>query len=105
MNDQRLADEAARRRKELREEQARHAVTRQALREANRTAVRLSLQGRLVEPRDFEVYVGVDTVTDDDGRIEWARVETLVDELIAQRPHLATRRTQTDSEGSAVSSS
>ncbi|WP_372968537.1 hypothetical protein [Microbacterium sp.] len=96
--EQRLQDEAARWRKTLREEQARHAATRTALRDANRLLLRAALHERLADPRDFDVYVGIDSVTDAGGRLVWPRVFLLVDALTAERPHLATPRRLCDAD-------
>ncbi|MBP2419665.1 hypothetical protein [Microbacterium imperiale] len=86
---QRLSDEAARRRRELREEQARHEDTRLLLHNANRLLLQVALCDRLADPRDFELIVGVDRAVDDRGAIVWARVEVLVEVLLQERPHLA----------------
>lgn len=86
--DESLAGEAARRRKELRDEQARHEQTLGALRAANRQLLQLALRDRLRDPGDFEIFVGIDQVVDDSGRIDWVRVNGLVDTLLEMRPHL-----------------
>lgn len=86
--EQRLADEAGRRRKQLQEERASHELTRSVLRDVQRQAVRLALRHVLKDPRDFDVYIGVAQVVDDMGHIEWARVASLVDRLLSDRPHL-----------------
>lgn len=104
MSDTRLSEEAARRRRQLREEQERHAVTRAVLREANRALLRLFLGGRLADPSDFEIYAGgLDVVMDEEGRLVWRRVERLVDELLREKPHLAVRQRPTVSREAAVS--
>lgn len=103
MSDTRLSDEAARRRRQLREEQERHAVTRTALREANRLLLRLALHGRLADPSDFEIYTGgLGAVIDDAGRLVWSRVGLLVDELLRSRPHLGAGQGHTASTEAAV---
>lgn len=81
--------EAASRRLALREEQAAHAETWAALREANRALLRLALAGRLAFPRDLELYVSIEDLTDASGRLVWPRVTAVVDELLTQRPNLA----------------
>lgn len=88
-SEQRLRDECARWRRSLREEEARHASTRTVLEDANRMLLTVYLQERLADPRDFDVYIGLDRVVDGAGRIVWARVGGLIDELLRERPHLA----------------
>jgi hypothetical protein len=90
--DQRLSDEAARRRRELRWEQAQHAATRAVLGETNQMLLGVYLRERLADPRDFDVYIGMDAVVDERGRIVWTRVDLLISELLAARPHLAATR-------------
>ena len=84
-----LAAEAARRRKELREEERRHSDTRVALAEANRTLLIFYLREWLQDPRDFLHMVPLETVVDAAGRIVWGRVDVLVDEMLTQKPHYA----------------
>lgn len=84
-----LAAEAARRRKELREEERRHAETRGALAEANRTLLIYYLREWLQDPRDFLHMVPIETVVDGAGRIVWSRVDVLVDEMLTEKPHYA----------------
>ncbi len=50
----------------------------------------LYLQERLADPSDFTVRVPLAHLVDEEGRLVWARVELLVDELLAARPHLGT---------------
>lgn len=88
--EQRLADEAARWRKSLREEQERHEVTRAVLLRTNRQLLHVFLRGRMRDPRDFEIYVeGLGKVLDSSGAIVWSRVEKLLATLLEDRPHLA----------------
>lgn len=87
--EQRLSDEAARWRRALREEEARHSNTAAVLRETNRWFLRAYLRERMADPHDFEVYVTLQAVLDDAGAIVWERVDLLVNELLAERPHLA----------------
>ncbi|MEO2134102.1 hypothetical protein [Microbacterium sp.] len=88
--EQRLADEAARWRKSLREEQERHEATRAVLLRANRQLLHVFLQGRMRDPRDFEIYIeGLGKVLDSSGAIVWSRVEKLLATLLEDRPHLA----------------
>lgn len=87
--EQRLADEAARWRKSLREEQERHEATRAVLLRTNRLLLHVFLRGRMRDPRDFDVYVGVGEVVDGSGAIVWGRVEKLLAALLEDRPHLA----------------
>lgn len=47
------------------------------------------LRGRLRDPSDFEVFVGMSAVVGHRGAIVWERVRILVDELLAAKPHLA----------------
>lgn len=84
-----LAAEAARRRKELREEERRHDETRGALVEANRTLLIYYLREWLQDPRDFLHMVPLETIVDGSGRIVWARVDAMVDEMLTQKPHYA----------------
>lgn len=84
-----LAAEAARWRRALREEEARHAQSVAVLRETNRWFLRAYLRERMADPHDFEVYVSLDGVVDESGAIVWERVDLLVNELLAERPHLA----------------
>lgn len=87
MNDnqsRRLSDEAARWRKTAQER-------RNALEEANQMLLGVYLRERLADPSDFHLFVGIESVTDRSGRIVWTRVDTLLDELLAMKPHLATR--------------
>lgn len=81
-SDASLAAEAARRRVELRD-------TRAALTDANRMLLGVFLRDRLADPADFDVYIGAGAVTDSRGRILWARVDLLLDELLKAKPHLA----------------
>ncbi|WZH38757.1 MAG: hypothetical protein PIR02_08800 [Microbacterium enclense] len=85
--DESLAAEAARRRRELREEQDRHAVTRDVLTVTNRLLLTVYLRERLADPADFLMVVGMPV--DDRGAIVWERVDVLVDELLRARPHFA----------------
>lgn len=89
MHEQRLADEAARWRKSLREEQARHDATRSVLLQANRQLLGVYLRERFRDPGDFDLLVGIDLVVDERGAIVWRRVVAFVDELLAAKPHLA----------------
>ena len=88
-SEQRLADEAVRWRKSLREEQERHDVTRGVLLQANRQLLGVYLRERFRDPGDFDLLVGMDMVVDARGAIVWRRVVALVDELLAAKPHLA----------------
>jgi hypothetical protein len=88
--EQRLADEAARWRKSLREEEARHAGTVAVLRETNRWFLRAYLRERMLDPHDFETIVPLDDVVDESGAIVWERVDLLVNEVLAERPHWGT---------------
>lgn len=91
VNDDKLAAEAARRRRQLRGEEERHEATRTALRDANRLLLRLALRDHLREPGDFVIFIGgLDVVLDEVGRLDWSRVELLLGELLVERPHLAT---------------
>lgn len=85
----RLSEEAARWRRQLRAEQARHSRTLSALDDANRMLLGVYLRDRLADPTDFELLVGRATVTDGEGRIVWALVDQCVAEIIASRPGLA----------------
>lgn len=80
--EQRLSDEAARWRKSYREASA-------ALEDANRMLLGVYLRERLTDPTDFEMYVGLAAVVDQRGAIVWTRVNTLLRELLASKPHLA----------------
>lgn len=84
-----LAAEAARWRRALREEEARHAESAAVLLETNRWFLRTYLRERMADPHDFEVYVSLEDVVDKFGAIVWERVDLLVNELLAERPHLA----------------
>jgi hypothetical protein len=81
-SEQSLASEAARWRKSCQE-------ARSALRDANQQLLVIYLRERLADPGDFEVYVDPGRVVDHSGRIVWARVAVLVDELLEVKPHLA----------------
>jgi hypothetical protein len=94
-SDAQLVMEAAARRVELREEQEAHGRTLAALREANRMLLKVVLTDRLAHPEDLELYVPLEKLTDASGRILWARVQTVVDELLVGRPNLATPRPRT----------
>ncbi|MDU0325297.1 hypothetical protein RWH43_00875 [Microbacterium sp. KSW2-21] len=93
-SDESLASEAARRRRELREEQGRHATTRALLESANRLLLTVALCDRLADPRDFDLIVGMGQVVNARGSIDWARVDALVEVLLDERPHLAAPRTE-----------
>lgn len=80
--EKRLADEASRWRKSLREAQA-------VIAEQNRVLLWVFLAERLADPRDFTDRVAIEHVVDRAGRIVWERVDTLVEDLIHARPHLA----------------
>ena len=84
-----MAAEAARWRRALREEEARHAQSMAVLLETNRWFLRAYLRERMADPHDFEVYVSLEDVVDGSGPIVWERVDLLVNELLAERPHLA----------------
>lgn len=88
MNVSAVAAEAARRRHELREEQERHRRTRAVLDEANTMLLALWLRGRLVDPSDFDAWIGKGNVIDRAGRIDWVRLSASVDDLLARKPHL-----------------
>lgn len=47
------------------------------------------LRDRLADPADFDIYIGLAAVTDPGGRIVWARVDLMLAELLASKPHLA----------------
>jgi hypothetical protein len=85
---QELADQAARWRKTAREAQGAAAALRKVIDEQNELLLRLYLQDRLADPSDFSAYVPTSEVIDATGRIAWARVQRLVDELLAKKPHL-----------------
>ncbi len=87
-----LADEAARHRRNLREEESRHAITRASLDEANRRLLAMCLREHLADPRDFELHIKMSAVVDSRGRIVWTRVGALLAELLQERPHLAAPR-------------
>lgn len=87
--DESLAAEAARRRRELREERDRHAVTREVLKVTNRLLLTVYLRERLADPNDFMMLVGTAAVVDERGAIAWDRVDVLVDELVTARPDFA----------------
>lgn len=87
--DEGLAAEAARRRRELREEQDRHAVTREVLTVTNRLFLSVYLRERFADPNDFLMLIGTAAVVDDRGAIVWDRVDVLADELLRSRPHFA----------------
>lgn len=91
-SDESLAAEAARRRRELRVEQDRHAATRAMLEDANRLLLAVALCDRLADPRDFDLIVGMDQVVDVRGSVDWNRVDALVEVLLEERPHLAAPR-------------
>lgn len=46
------------------------------------------LRSRLADPSDFTDRYTVDRVVGRDHRINWAHTTALVDELLAQKPHL-----------------
>lgn len=89
--DERLAAEAASRRRALREEQEAHGRTLTALRATNRELLRVVLADRLEHPEDLELYMQLEKLTDDVGRIVWPRVDAVVSELLVERPNLAAR--------------
>ncbi|MGA1826997.1 hypothetical protein [Microbacterium sp.] len=80
--ERRLSEEAARWRRELRS-------TQSALADANRMLLGIYLRGRLADPTDFDIYVDADTIIDRTGRIVWARVDALLEELLSSKPYLA----------------
>ncbi|MBF4463451.1 MULTISPECIES: hypothetical protein [unclassified Rathayibacter] len=84
-----LSEEAARWRRSFRAEQRRHEATADALRTANRMLLGLWLRGRLRDPSDFDHSIGLDTVTDELGRIDWRLVSSRIDQLIDAKPHYA----------------
>ena len=47
------------------------------------------LQGRLRHPADFERFIGLATVLDDTGRIDWLILEQRLARLLQERPELA----------------
>lgn len=95
-SDESLAAEAARRRRELREEQGRHAATREVLQVTNRLLLTVYLRERFADPNDFLMVFGVAAVVDGRGAIAWERVDVLADELLAARPHFAAPETRGD---------
>ncbi|WP_396646206.1 hypothetical protein [Microbacterium sp.] len=97
-----LAAEAARRRKQLRDEERRHGETRAALAEANRTLLILYLREWLLDPRDFLLAVPLETVIDQGGRIAWGRVDSLVDAMLTEKPHYAVIDVSSRPRGFAV---
>lgn len=88
-SDATLAAEAARRRRELRAEEARHRETRDVLDHANQMLLGLWLRDFLTDPTDFDTWIGRAAVTDRSGRIDWSRARLLIDELLDAKPHLA----------------
>ncbi|WP_315551975.1 hypothetical protein [Microbacterium aurum] len=87
-NDVSLAAEAARYRHERNEARALVA-------EQNRVLLWVFLAERMADPADFTDRVDISLVLDARGRIVWSRVDALLEELLASRPHLAA--TPTDS--------
>lgn len=100
--EQRFSDEAKRWRLALRAEERQHAETRQALAEANRTLVIYHLREWLQDPRDFLHLVPIEQLVDRAGRIVWARVDVLVDELLEERPHYAVMDVASRPRGSSA---
>jgi len=98
VSDESLAAEAARRRRELREEQARHEQTKAALLAANGLLLRAYLRERLQDPGDFLVFVGLGSVIDAEGRLLWEAVDARLTQLLAQKPHLALPENHSRSE-------
>lgn len=47
------------------------------------------LQGRLRHPEDFERFIGLATVEDGEGRIDWLVFEQRLARLLQDRPELA----------------
>ncbi|MEV8272686.1 hypothetical protein [Microbacterium sp. NPDC077184] len=100
--EQRFSDEAKRWRLSLRDEESRHAETRAALAEANRTLVIYYLREWLQDPRDFLHLVPIEQLVDPAGRILWGRVDVLVDELLDERPHYAVMDVASRPRGSSA---
>ncbi len=83
MSDRR--DPAARQLADIRRLKARVATL-----EAERAEyVEKVLEGRLRHPDDFERFVGLTTVLDDSGRIDWLALERRLAQLLRDRPELA----------------
>lgn len=86
---QRASAEAKRYRLELRRTQATLDRQSTVLAELQRLVIRGWLEGRLADPRDFDVHVGVATVLDADGRIDFRALALSVRDLVYRSPHLA----------------
>ncbi len=77
--------EAARFRRRLRRAEAYIA-------ELNTFAVRVLVQDRMHDPDDFHVFIGMDKVTTDEGRIDFRELELQVADLLRRKPHLSASR-------------
>lgn len=47
------------------------------------------LERWLIDPRDFDTFIGLDAVTGTDGSIDWSDLERRVQTLLQLKPHLA----------------
>lgn len=86
---QRASAEAKRYRLELRRTQATLDRQSTVLAELQRLVIRAWLEGRLADPRDFDMHVGVARVLDTDGRVDFRALALSLRDLLYRSPHLA----------------
>lgn len=65
---------------------------RAVIAEQNRQLLGVWLRGVLADPADFARYVDTSTVLGEHGELVWAAVDRAVEQLLAERPYLATQQ-------------
>lgn len=87
----RAGREAKKYRQRLAESKAENAVLVEHVAELQTFVAHSLIAGKLARADDFDVFIGLDKVLDQDGRIDRAKVSAEVDALLADRPHLASK--------------
>lgn len=87
-SDTKLAAEAARYRRRMRNAETERDGLKQHVRELQGEVIKQLVTGRLTNPDDFDLFVGLDNVLGADGRLDLAKLDDALEELLTDRPYL-----------------